>query len=134
MPIYMKYEGIEGPVTGKYKGWIQLQSCELLHRGPRDNEVVVTKLQDSTSPRLLDESIRSQGKKVTIDFISDVEAPYMSLEMENTILTGWSIASGGEKPMESLTLNPTKITYSQKPTAASKDPNHTSVMWDLATE
>jgi hypothetical protein len=28
MPIYMKYGKINGPVTGKYKGWIELTSCQ----------------------------------------------------------------------------------------------------------
>ncbi len=31
MPIYMKYEGIEGSLTGKYKGWIKVESCQIGH-------------------------------------------------------------------------------------------------------
>ena len=29
MPIYMKYGKIQGPMTGNYKGWIELESCQL---------------------------------------------------------------------------------------------------------
>ena len=63
MPIYMKYEGIDGPLTGKYKGWIELESAQLgTHRSstsptgrgedrdasvPSVSEIVVTKLTDS---------------------------------------------------------------------------------------
>ncbi|HLA95447.1 MAG TPA: type VI secretion system tube protein Hcp [Pyrinomonadaceae bacterium] len=136
MPIYMKYEGIEGPVTGKYKGWIELGSSQLgNHRSGTASvsEVVVTKSQDSSSSRLFEESLRGTGKKVSIDFVKGNEAPYMGLELEDTVISSYSISgsSGSDKPTESLSLNYAKITYSSKPKASSKEAKDPS--WDWAT-
>ena len=69
MPIYMKFEGIEGPVTGKYKGWIELQSCQIgIGRSgggsaPSASEIVVTKFLDSASTHLMREAVSGTGKK-----------------------------------------------------------------------
>jgi hypothetical protein len=71
MPIYMKYEGIEGSATGNYQGWIELESCQLgSHRGGTKSvsEIVVTKFQYNSSTHLVREALYGQGKKVTIDF------------------------------------------------------------------
>ena len=156
MPIYMKYGKIEGPVTGKHKGWIRLDSAQIgVHRNvttpterganreanvPSISEVVVTKPQDSSSARLFNESLQGKGVKVTIDFVEDDnEAPYMSIELENVLISSYSISgSGGDsnnRPIESLSLNFTKITFSTKPTSSSKDPKDSKdkAAWNLAT-
>lgn len=149
MPIYMKYEGIEGEVTGRYKGWIALESCQMgVHRhvassrGPKEgkkaeapsvNEIVVTKVQDCSSVHLFRESLQSVGKKVTIDFVNGKEAPYMSLELENALVSSYSSSgSGGDnngRPLESLSLNFAKISHSTKPTASAKKPQ--GAKWPL---
>ena len=36
---------------------------------------------------------------------------YMTYELENVLVSGYSISSGGDRPMESLSLNFTKIEY-----------------------
>lgn len=149
MPIYMKIEGIEGTVTGKYKGWIELESCQLgVNRhlnnrsetggAPSVSEIVITKFQDASSPALFKEALYGSGKKVSIDFVQGNEAPYLSIELENTLISNYSVSGrggqGNEKPMESLTLNFTKITYSTKPTSTSKDTKNSpdKATWDLA--
>ena len=81
MPIYMKYGKINGPVTGKYKGWIELTSCQFgVGRGistpvgtsskressaPNISEIVVTKAMDITSPLLFQEALTGEGTKVS---------------------------------------------------------------------
>ena len=51
---------------------------------------------------------------VKIDFCkTDVSQPepYLQLELENTLVSGWTASSGGERPTEKCTLNFTKITF-----------------------
>lgn len=144
MPIYMKYEGIkQGGVTGKgeHNGWIELQSAQMVvgrrigssGRGastrepatPSISEIVVTKSMDNASNELFTEALNGKGKKVTIDFVrveNGKEVTYMSIELENTLISGYSIGGSGgdshDKPTETLALNFTKITYSTKPTVS----------------
>lgn len=143
MPIYMKYEGIEGSATGKYKGWIDLESCQLnpYVRSGRvgASEIVVTKSHDTASPQLFKEGLTGTGKKVTVDFVKGNIAPYMSIEMEGVLISSYSVGGSGasqDKSSESLSLNYTKISYSTKETADSKDPKDAKdkLMWDIATK
>ena len=137
MPIYMKYEGIEGQARGRYTGWIELESCQMgNHRHasspsgwkvgapPNVSEIVATKIQDCTSVQLFKESVfGGTGKKVTIDFVGGNAAPYMSIELENTLVSSYQVSPApgvnGERPHESFSLNATKIYYSSEPTASS---------------
>ena len=99
MPIYMQFEGIQGEVTGKYSGWIELNSCQLgapKHNtnpsaSPRMADVVVAKDQDSTSIGLFKASLSGLGTKVTIAFVRAAGAPYLTLELENAIIAGYSV-------------------------------------------
>ena len=156
MPIYMKFEGIKGGVTtGKYAGWIELESCQLgVHRSvtnatgrgtnreattPSVSEIVVTKYQDISSADLFKASLWGEGKKVTIDFVkSDKDGlnTYLTIELENTLVSSYSISGGGiDRPMESLSLNFIKITFSTQPKdpPAKPSPSQTRATWDLQT-
>jgi type VI secretion system secreted protein Hcp len=148
MPIYMKYEGIEGPLTGKYKGWIDLTSCQIgTHRStskpdgsggsPPTSEVTVTKEQDTSSRQLLIESLDGKPKKVLIDFFASNEAaPYLSLELQNTVIASYAVSGSGANkaggPLERLSLNYSKIAYTPKATSASKNSADTAA-WNMAT-
>ena len=117
MPIYVKYDGIDGGVTASgHEKWIEVDSCQLgVHRNvtnptgrgtereaavPSLSEIVVTKSQDAASAKLFQASLWGEGHS---------------------------------RPMESLSLNYTKITYVA--TSMDKD-NKTAkpdrAMWDLA--
>ena len=145
MPIYMKIEGIKGNVTAAgHEGWIELMSAQLgvqrrvntTGQGanreastPSVSEIVVTKDIDSASTDLFRMSLWGEGKKVTIDFVSSGQTvPYLSIELENTLISNYSVSghggSGHETPMESLSLNFTKISYTTKVTTPPKDPKH----------
>ncbi len=137
----MKYEGIKGTAKGKYNEWIELKSAQLgKHINPTNaagsgqirenataiNEIIVTKPQDNATAQLFNEAFTTVGKKVTIDFVKDGDlAPYLSIELENTTVSSYNISGhGGENqdlPMESLSLNFTKISYSVTPTTSTKD-------------
>jgi type VI secretion system secreted protein Hcp len=159
MPIYMMYPGVQGTGRGKYQGWIVLQSAQLgvnrhvtspSGRGtnreapaPAVSEIVVTKDLDAASTNLYRQSLWGEGVTVTIDFVKEENlpcpAPYLSLELENTLISNYSVSGGGaagQKPMESLSLNCVKITYSTVATCTSTDSKDLQdrAAWDLVTE
>lgn len=158
MPIYMKYEGIKGTVKEKtHEGWIELDSAQIgtprtrsatrssgakPDSVPSVSEISVTKHNDVTSPNLFKQSLSGEGKKVTIDFVEINEGKprvYLSLELEGVLISSYQISGGrGDevfaRPMETLSLNFTKITYSAKPAEVPKQgANKTNKsMWDIA--
>lgn len=162
MPIYMKIDGVHGSVgAGPHKGWIELDSAQLginrhvtspTGRGtnreaavPAVSELIVTKSLDISSTQLYKLSLWGEGKKVTIDFVKTDKAgkeiaPYLSVELENTLISSYSVSGTGgsatSRPMESLALNFTKITYTQTATSASDDPQAVKdrALWDLAVK
>jgi type VI secretion system secreted protein Hcp len=130
MGIYMKYDDVKGSVTTDgFKGWIELSSFQWgigrnihsvagsattrEHSEPSVTEVTVTKLTDVSSPKLLYESVGGLlNHKVTVKFTTTTKGKvetYLTFELEDTGVSGFSMSSAGEAPMESLTLNFTKI-------------------------
>jgi type VI secretion system secreted protein Hcp len=129
MPIYMKYEAIEGDVTAKgHEKWIEVNSFQWgVGRGissptggsadressaPSVSEIVVTKPTDVATIKLLDQALQGEGENVTIDFCKTDKGDlnvYLSYSLENTMISGYSASSGGDRPMESLSLNFTKV-------------------------
>ena len=138
MPIYMKYEGVPGTAGGNRKDWIELESCQFggsgFGRGTSVSEIVVSKFQDNSSTHLFREALNGEGKKVTIDFTKTDGTVYMTIELEGTLISNYSISGHGgdskEKPMETLTLNYIKITYVVKAADAKSAPDR--AVWDLA--
>jgi type VI secretion system secreted protein Hcp len=161
MPIYMQFgedaEQIRGNVgAGPHAGWIELNSCQIgvnrhvtnpTGRGtnregsaPSVSEIVITKKTDASSSGLFRESLNGTGKKVIIDFVKEGEIePYLSLTLEDTLISSYNVSGsgGGNKsaPMESLSLNFTKISYTSKPTSTTADPQTTQekMKWSMAT-
>jgi type VI secretion system secreted protein Hcp len=85
------------------------------------SEIVVTKLQDSASTDLFRQSMWGEGATVQIDFVRALPdgkpEVYMSITLENTLVSSFSVSGSGgagDKPMESLALNFTKVTYDVK--------------------
>ena len=140
MPIYMHFDGIEGTVARKRGGkkgkWIVLQSAQFgtarhvtnptgqgANReasAPSVSEIVVTKDLDAASTNLFRAAIWGEGKTVVIHFVKDGEhvterEPYLILELENTMVSNYSVSGHGgvghSAPMESLSLNFTKIVF-----------------------
>ena len=159
MPIFMNYDGITGDVTSAgHEQWIEISSFQWgVGRGitsassagsdreattPSVSEIVVTKITDSASTNLMRASLglapAGEGKTVKIDFCktnTDSPEPYVQFELENTLVSGWSMSSGGDRPMESLTLNFTKITYCNTDMKSANDTGSPDrAMWDLTSE
>ena len=129
MPIYMKYDSVDGDVTATgHEKWIEVNSFQWgVGRGissptggssdreasaPSVSEIVVTKPTDSASTLLLDESLEGEGQDVTIDFCKTDKGQlnvYLSYTLNNTMISGCSMSSGGDRPQESLSFSFTKI-------------------------
>ena len=135
MPIYMGFfdapnvlnRNLRGNVTAKgYEGWIELESAQMganrtvpsaAGKGAGKvhvSEIQVTKLQDAASSALFRESLQGKGKMVVIAFVKD-GAEYMTIVLRDALISSYSVSGHGgaasDRPMESLTLNFTQITY-----------------------
>jgi type VI secretion system secreted protein Hcp len=130
MAIYMKYGSIKGPVTTDgFKDWIELNSFQWgagraigsaargstsrEHSEPSLSEVTVTKLTDVSSPKLFLESVGGKlDNKVTLKFTTTTKGKvetFLTYELTDCGVSGYSLSSSGEMPSESLSLNFTKI-------------------------
>lgn len=131
MPIYMNYDNlsVKGDVTAtNYVGWIELNSFQFgVGRGissptggsadrelsaPSVSEITVTKDQDSSTGPLLTAALQGEGVTVIIDFVktsSGQLTKYMEYTLTNTMISGFSTSSGGDRPSESFSLNFTKV-------------------------
>ena len=159
MPSFLKYDEIEGDVTtaGHVK-WIDVHSFQWgVGRGinnsagsgadregstPSVSEIVVAKELDSASPNLLRASLglkpADEGKTVNIDFCktdTSKPEPYLQLTLENCLVSGYSVSSGGDRPSESLTLNFTKVEIKNTPMDKdNKTGTPDTASYDLTTE
>jgi type VI secretion system secreted protein Hcp len=154
MAIYMKYEGIEGEVTeSAHDKWIEVNSFQFgVGRGmssPTGNaanreatqasvsEVTLTKLMDKASSKFFTESVTGgDGKDVELHFVAtgNPSTTYAVYKLSNTLISGYSLSSGGDKPMESISLNFTKVEFEMTPhDTANSGEAPIRVSYDLAT-
>ncbi len=131
MPIYMNYASVAGDVTATgHEKWIEVNSFQWgVGRGiaapvggssdreassPSVSEIVVTKPTDIASVGLLTAALEGEGVDVTIDFCKTDKGQlnvYLSFTLNNTMISGFSTSSGGDRPQESVSLNFTKIQF-----------------------
>ncbi len=130
MALFMKYGAIKGEVTQlAHKEWIEVQSFQWgVGRGiasgvgggslrestaPSVSEIVVTKVMDISSPLLLKEALGGKAVEVKVEITqTDNSGKHVSFQkyvLTNTMISGYSLSSGGARPSESISLNFTKI-------------------------
>jgi type VI secretion system secreted protein Hcp len=154
--IYMKFGDIQGSVTTDgFKNWIQLNSFQWgVGRGvstphgsedtregsePSVSEVVVTKRMEKASPKLWQDAVGGDfSATVNIVFTTttkDKVEKYLSYELTDTGLSGYSVSSGGDDaPQESLSLNFAKVTWSYGAVDAKTNSTPEKVGWDLTQQ
>ncbi|HTN11311.1 MAG TPA: type VI secretion system tube protein Hcp [Acetobacteraceae bacterium] len=153
MPIYMKYTGIDGDVDAEgHEKWIECGSFQWgVGRGissptgassdressaPSISEITVTKSQDVGTVKLLQEALQGEGVAVTIDFTKTDKGKletYLQYTLTNTMISGYSLSSGGDRPQESLSLNFTKVECKlTSMTATNADGSPENVTYDLS--
>ena len=156
MPIYMKYDNlaVKGDVTEEsHKDWVELNSFQWgVGRGissptgasadressaPSVSEITCTKDQDKATVKLLDAALQGEGKDVVIEFTKTDKGnleTYITFTLSNTMISGYSMSSGGDRPSESLSLNFTKIEMKVVPLgAAGGTESPETVGYDIAT-
>lgn len=154
MAIYMNYNSIPGDVTETgHPKWIELSSFQWgMGRGisstvgssserestaPSVSEVVVTKDNDVATGKLMQEAFSGHGQTVQIEFTrtsKDKQEVYLSLTLTDTMISGYSHNSSGDRPGETISLNFTKVQFSTKQMNATGEegqPDH--LIYDLAT-
>ncbi len=129
MAIYLKYDGIDGDAThDEHKKWITVESLNWgvgraisTMAGSTKNreasepsvaEVTIAKQMDGSSVYLFQESCTGQaGKEVKIHMVSTGSPgqTYLEYTLSDTLVSGYSVSSGGDRPMESVTLNFNKV-------------------------
>jgi type VI secretion system secreted protein Hcp len=153
MPIYVQYGTIAGDVTASgHEKWIEVNSVQFgVGRGisaptggsadreasaPSVSEIVVTKPTDVASTKLFDESLEGEGQDVTIDFCKTDKGKlevYLTCILNNTMISGFSVSSGGDRPQESVSFNFTKIEVKNVGMGAAGDTGSPdSVTYDVA--
>ena len=135
MAIYIKFGDVEGGVTeDKHKGWIEVNSFQFgvarsvssgaggqtrESTAPSISEIVVSKVNDIASPKLYEDSLAGAfDTPVTIEMTQTTKKAtetYLKIELTDCGVSSYSISSGGDAPMESLSLNFTKIEYIPSP-------------------
>jgi type VI secretion system secreted protein Hcp len=81
---------------------------------PSVSEISISKLMDSTSPKLAQEALVGKAVDAMIELVETGEGQletFLTLKLTNCMISGYSFSSGGGRPSESLTLNFTKIEY-----------------------
>ena len=154
MAIFMKYGSLDGEASATgYEKWVELGSLQWgVGRGistgsgggskressaPSISEITVTKTADSFSPLALKEAIGGKGVTVKID-LTRTDAggkhhPYQKYVLEEVMISGYSISSGGDRPSESLSLNFTKFDSEYIKIGSDFAPTTTGhVIYDLA--
>lgn len=130
MAIYLKFDSIKGGATDKtFKDQIELNSIQWgaglgvgSARGgnrttsePSVSEITATKIIDKSSEGLFKALLKGEPVgKGTISIAAATKGEsvaYLVLELEDVIISGYSISSGGDVPSESLSLNFTKFDW-----------------------
>ena len=99
--------------------------------------MVVSKQNDVATGKLMQEALSGHGKTVKIDFTrtyKDQQEIYLSLELTNTIISGYQHEAGDGRPNETISLNFTKVQFQTKQMSADGtvgDPDR--VIYDLST-
>lgn len=79
---------------------------------PSISEVTITKLLDHGSPKIFTEVCTGKSILVEIHLVktdADQLQSYLEYKLENCLLSGYSISSGGDRPSETVSFNFTKI-------------------------
>ena len=154
MPIYVQYGTIKGNVTEKgHTEWVEVGSFQYgVGRGigspvgkaanreasaPSISEITVSKEMDKSSFAWMQEALKGKGVVCTIHFCSvdaDQLRMYAEYKLENCMISGYSVNSGGDRPSESISINFTKIEYKYTPfDDTGKQGKAVPVTYDLTT-
>ncbi|WP_426956425.1 Hcp family type VI secretion system effector [Muricoccus radiodurans] len=126
MAIFLKYGDLKGEVTSvSHKDWIECHSFQWgVGRGisagvgggskreataPSVSEIMLTKTMDIADPLLLKEAIGGKGITAFVEMTqtddSGKHIPYQKYKLEDAMISGYSITTGGDRPSVSFSIN-----------------------------
>jgi type VI secretion system secreted protein Hcp len=148
--IYLKNDTIKGSSTdAKFPDQIELGSFQWgaglgvgSARGgdrttsePSVSEITATKTTDKSSELLFKALLKGDPiGKCTVSFVAASKGEsiaYATLELEEVIISGFSMSSGGDFPSESLSLNFTKFDWSFTGRDATQTGSPTHLIYSL---
>jgi type VI secretion system secreted protein Hcp len=152
MAIFLKLDKAKGSATdAKFKDQIALQSFQWgagvgvsnAHAGDRTtstpsvSEIVVTKQTDKSSELLFKSLLKGESLgKGTISFAAATKGEavaYATIDIEEVIVSGFSLSSGGEPPVESVSLNFIKFDWSFTGRDEKQGGSATHLIYDIST-
>ena len=152
--IYLNIEGIQGDATHEtHKNWIDVSSMTWgTHRAvstpsgsaqnreasePVIGEVHITKLMDGSSLKLFEAAATgNQGKQIQIHLVTTGNPgnTYMEYTLTDTLVSGYQINTSGDRPVEEITLNFTRVDMKYTTYDANNRPlNNIAAGYDIAT-
>jgi type VI secretion system secreted protein Hcp len=152
MAIYLQIDGVMGDATDNaHPEWIAIQSMHMsvsrhieTPTGDGKNrdksnanvsEISLQKISDISTPDLFKQACVGQpGTKAVIHVTNGNQGPpTLEYTLSDVLISGYSVGSNGETPMESFSLNFTKIETSYTPYDTNNNPG-TAVrhIYDLA--
>lgn len=140
MTIFCKYDGAKGGATKTgFTDAILLNSVQwgagrsiTLKPGmtneregsnPSLSEVSITKEMDASSPKLFMFccGLDAKGKNVSLHWLRSGGEEYLTITLSDTMVSGYTMTSSGDRPLESISLNYTKIEYKYSPSQEGND-------------
>ena len=153
MPIYMQYGDIKGDATQQnHKEWMDISSIHWnVSRNmntlagaaanreasePSISEVTLTKVSDKSSVRLFQEACTgNKGKTAVIHMVTtgDPGETYIEYTLDNALIANYSVDSHGDRPVEHIRINFTKMQVKYTPRdAANTGQGQQVAAYDLA--
>ena len=154
MPIYLQIDGIQGDATHEqHRKWMDIEAIHWnVSRNmktaagsasnreasePTISEIVLTKVSDSSSTRLFQEACSGRtGKRAVIHLVTTGNPgdTYIEYTLTNTLIANYSIDSNGDRPLETIRLNFTKMEVKYIPYNDMHQPQSPMIAsYDLAT-
>lgn len=150
MAIFLKFDSVKGSSTDSaFKDQIELNSFQWgagigvgSARGgdrtssePSVSEITATKITDKSSELLFKALLKGEPVgKGTISFVAASKGEaiaYATLDIEEVIISGFSMSSGGDTPSESISLNFTKFDWSFTGRDATQGGSPTHLIYSL---
>ncbi len=121
MGMYLKYEGVEGPITASdYKGWIEIDSFEfevkrgeyvMLGNGTNKATSItgakMTKKADGATTALMREAFRGAVREdARVRFVTGGELvdPYLEFDFDRVVLAYYAIETVNGAPVETFVM------------------------------
>lgn len=154
MPIYLQVDGIQGDATHEqHRKWMDIEAIHwnvsrkmntsagsAANREasePVVSEVILTKISDSSSAKLFQEACSGRtGKRATIHMVTtgNPGATYIEYTLNNTLIASYAVDSNGDRPIETIRLNFTKMEVKYTPYDDKHSPQSPMIAsYDLAT-